>query len=339
MEYLIDIVGTCNLRCPSCPVGNFKQDNFISSARARGFMDFSYFEKLISKIISESKNDGVPPDIYLYNWGECLMHPHIIDFLHLLNKENLQFSISSNLNTEIDLKHIVKSNPKMFRVSVSGGFNQTYQKGHKNGDINIVISNLYKIKYLYDKFDIPTSGVNIFYHVYKDNCNDDLLKMYKLCEELELCFMPGYAYFMPIEKVLYHMMGSDKFTEQDKKTMDRMWISIEESAEIASSISNRSCKLQTTQVVINYDGSVPICCGTYDPTFIVENDYLNVERDDLMKKRLDYEFCTLCCDAGINNIAIYNPQMAWEEAVIKKQKLSGSKVLTRMFTFPKISLI
>ena len=28
MEMLIDIVGTCNLKCPSCPMGNSENNNY-----------------------------------------------------------------------------------------------------------------------------------------------------------------------------------------------------------------------------------------------------------------------------------------------------------------------
>src|SRR5262249_38854706 len=45
--FVIDIVGTCNLRCPTCPVGN-------SPERPKGFMDLALFERIIAKIRRES---------------------------------------------------------------------------------------------------------------------------------------------------------------------------------------------------------------------------------------------------------------------------------------------
>lgn len=336
MDYLIDVTGTCNLRCPSCPVGNFEKNEFIATPRPKGFMDFSYFSKLLEKIIEESKNDTAPPEISLYNWGESLIHPEIHKIMDLLNVKNISFNISSNLNSDIDLKLLIKARPKMFRVSLSGGFNSTYQKGHKGGDINLVISNLYKIKYLSEKMGVPTN-IHVFYHVYRDNCDDDLLKMFNICCDLDIPFIPGVAYFMPIEKIMYRLTNLEKFTAQDQKTMDRMWISIEESLEIAKRSSNKNCILQENQIVVNYDGAVPICCGVYDPAFFVANDYLQVARDELMEKRKNYEFCAKCIDYGINNVLVYNPQQLWDAAVVQKQKDAGVKILTRMFSHPALT--
>ena len=47
--YVIDVVGTCNLRCPSCPVGNMQEAN-----RATGFMDAELYEAILDKIAHES---------------------------------------------------------------------------------------------------------------------------------------------------------------------------------------------------------------------------------------------------------------------------------------------
>src|SRR4029077_12200269 len=45
--FVIDIVVACNLRCPTCPVGN-------SPERPKGFMDLALFERIIAKIRQDS---------------------------------------------------------------------------------------------------------------------------------------------------------------------------------------------------------------------------------------------------------------------------------------------
>jgi len=47
--YTIDIVGTCNLRCPTCPVGNSP-----AAERPKGFMPVDVFERILGKISRES---------------------------------------------------------------------------------------------------------------------------------------------------------------------------------------------------------------------------------------------------------------------------------------------
>lgn len=330
MEYLIDITGTCNLRCPSCPVGNFNNNQFIGTPRPKGFMEFSYFEKVIEKLIKESEADSTPAEVHLYNWGESLIHPEIYKFVDLLNSRKIPFHISSNLNNEIDLRPIIKAEPKTFRVSLSGGSNPVYQKGHKGGDINLVISNLYKIKHLSTKINTPIK-IHVAYHLYRDNVNADLMKIFNICKELDIPFLPSVAYFMPIEKVMYRLMRSDKFTPQDEETMSRMWVSIEESLDIANNSQDKSCTLQENQIVINHDGAVPICCGVYDPTFFITKDYLQIERGDLMEKRRNFEFCSMCTDYGIHNVLVYKPQHLWSATVLEKQKAAGLQLLTSPF--------
>jgi len=54
--YYIDIVGTCNLRCPSCPVGNYLPHDFMDLQRPKGFMKLALFEQILDKIKRENSD-------------------------------------------------------------------------------------------------------------------------------------------------------------------------------------------------------------------------------------------------------------------------------------------
>ena len=220
MHYLIDIVGTCNLRCPSCPVGNFKASDFLEKTRDKGFMDIELFRKIIDKIINESQRYGEDFSILLYNWGEAMLHPKIDEFANILQKLSIPFHMSSNLNTEAKFTQIVRA-AATFRISVSGYSNETYQKGHVAGDINLVISNMYRTRYEIDRCKSAIQ-VSVFYHVYKDNCDEKMINLARLSRDLGFQFGIGLAYFMPLEKVLAYTEKSPSFTENDRNTMDRM---------------------------------------------------------------------------------------------------------------------
>src|SRR3979411_1097275 len=61
--YFIDVVGSCNLRCPSCPGGNW------GPPAAKGTMDVDRFRRVIDKIVSwHDRSQHLWVD--LYNWGE-----------------------------------------------------------------------------------------------------------------------------------------------------------------------------------------------------------------------------------------------------------------------------
>jgi len=63
--FFIDVVGSCNLRCPSCAVGNMP-------AIPKGLMSLEYYEKILEKIKLERPNEKCFID--LYNWGEAVIH-------------------------------------------------------------------------------------------------------------------------------------------------------------------------------------------------------------------------------------------------------------------------
>ena len=45
--YNIDIAGTCNLGCVSCPVGNMPIGTVARGTRPRGFMPFELFSNIL----------------------------------------------------------------------------------------------------------------------------------------------------------------------------------------------------------------------------------------------------------------------------------------------------
>jgi len=148
------------------------------------------FKKIVDKIAAESITRMEPVEVYLYNWGEALIHPRIIDFVSLLSRQNIRFHISSNMNNEAPLKRIVRTAPSSFRISLSGFSQNTYSKGHVGGDSNLVISNMYRLRHAMDHCN-SNMPVEVYYHVYKDNCNDELIRMAELSESLVFYFHPG----------------------------------------------------------------------------------------------------------------------------------------------------
>jgi hypothetical protein len=68
--FFIDVVGTCNLRCPSCAVGN------APAQLAKGLMSVATFDKILSKIRAEYSDCG-RLFVDLYNWGEPGLHPDL----------------------------------------------------------------------------------------------------------------------------------------------------------------------------------------------------------------------------------------------------------------------
>ena len=71
-QYNVDVVGSCNLRCPACPVGNA-----WGGTRPKGHMKVAYFEEVVKKIARETPSRTTT--VALYDWGEPTIHPHLPD--------------------------------------------------------------------------------------------------------------------------------------------------------------------------------------------------------------------------------------------------------------------
>ena len=77
MEILIDVVGTCNLKCPTCPVGNSPQEG-----NARGAMPREKLEAILLKARAECTVESVA----LFNWTDPLIHPRLPELVETVKR-------------------------------------------------------------------------------------------------------------------------------------------------------------------------------------------------------------------------------------------------------------
>ncbi|WP_116115143.1 hypothetical protein [Austwickia chelonae] len=107
------------------------------------------------------------------------------------------------------------------------------------GDINLVFSNLYRIRHHLDALKKPTgrehrTRVQLLYHLYRDNCGDDLARMHALCQELDFELHPILAYLTPLERVARVLNDLGTMTPKDFAHPVRM-----------SSLDRTSCRFST----------------------------------------------------------------------------------------------
>lgn len=298
-------------------------------------MTLELFTSVVDKIIADNAALNRPFFIDLFNWAEPMLHPEFDEICRILAKRKVEFSISSNMNHEASFLEVVRT-AHGIRASVSGFSNEIYQRGHAGGDINLVISNLYRIRHLMDKVK-RTPYVSVLYHVYKDNCDEGMKQLQTLSESLGFKFIPVYAYFMGLEKYLSQREGSDVFSEHDRKTNERMIFSIDEAIEIAKYGYQSDCILRQEQTVVNHDGSVPVCCAVFDPVNFVSNDFLSLSPQDLLAKKMSAPICEKCMNNNIHNVAVYNPKAMFEEIAIARMTDRKQKYVTRFNDEPLVA--
>ena len=135
--FTIDIVGSCNLKCPSCAHGT------DTSMVPKGFMTLDDYKKIIKKIMEDV---DLVSHISLYSWGEPFLHPKLDMFINYAHEMGIATAVSTNLSTisSQQIEKIIKTSPDYLKISLSGYYPEVYNTTHTGGDINLVKSNLYK---------------------------------------------------------------------------------------------------------------------------------------------------------------------------------------------------
>ncbi|MDA9688792.1 radical SAM protein [Betaproteobacteria bacterium] len=311
--YTVDILGSCNLKCSSCP--HSIEDNNTP----RGSMRYETFRKVFDKILRETPELS---HISLYSWGEPLIHPKVVDFVNLIHSKNIAVALSSNLSLNMPerLEDLVMSRPDVLKVSVSGFNQEVYGSTHEGGDIRLVKSNLYLLRYLMDKHK-SSFLVDINYHLYRNNIGKDLQEFKSLANELGFVLSETYSLVMPLERVFNYLDGnSDKQTERLNKEL--LLVNIDEGIEASGGkgLPSRSCPYRENQINVNSDLSVPLCCLTFDrnKNSMVSNNYLEISFDEINKKKKKKEICLKCQSFGLQEYSMNSNRMEWELVANRK---------------------
>jgi tetratricopeptide (TPR) repeat protein len=288
--YVIEIAGTCNLRCPSCPVGNSPDAN-----RPKGFMDLDLFYRIVEKI----KRDRVAsnPRVWLFNWGEPLLHPKLPEMISALKKEGLYAMISTNLNTKKNLEEVIRSGPDEIKISLSGFSPETYSKTHVKGDIGLVKENMKLIRDFIDKHKVSTR-VWVGHHVYRHNMHEcDTIE--KMCESLNFGYVPVQAFYQPLEKMMDLIEKKTPASEADFLS-NFIVHPLDALASKRKTINNDlDCELRFNMTTINYDGSVALCCGVYDYRNMLGVNFTEASHDEIQALKYRHPLCKKCYDYGL----------------------------------------
>lgn len=283
--FVIDVVGTCNLRCPTCPVGNSPRDE-----RPIGFMSLDMFERIIAKIKREAP---VPfPSISLYNWGEPLLHPDLPAMIGLLRREGMRACLSSNLNIKRGLEDVIAANPDELKISLSGFSEATYGRTHVRGNIDLVKSNMRLLRDLRQKHQAGTR-IWVGHHLYRSNLHEaDSVR--KFCGELGFEYYPIQAYYMPLER-LSELIDGRPNPADSGIVADLLVSPIERHDRAAGSRSGRyDCELRFNQTVINHDGTVALCCSVYDRPNMLGVTFLGTPLSEIERLKYRHSFCNTC---------------------------------------------
>jgi MoaA/NifB/PqqE/SkfB family radical SAM enzyme len=309
--YTIDILGSCNLKCPSCP------HSIIETEVPKGSMTIETFKSVFDKIITDTPSIS---HISLYSWGEPFLHPHLDKIIDYVHEKNVAVALSSNLSIKFGdrIEKIIKSNPDYLKVSLSGFYPEAYNNTHAGGDINLVKRNLILIRNLLDKYK-STTLIDINYHLYKDNSGENIKQMEKFAEDLGFIISKTYALVMPLERVISHVEGNPDF--QTKQLETNLLVTIDEGIKASSKISlpKNTCPFRENQININSDLTVPVCCVVWErDKNVVAQNFLKTNLNEINLNKKQVKLCNKCMKLNLPEYNMGFNKMDWERYAKQK---------------------
>ena len=296
----VDIVGRCNLSCPSCPVGNMSGTPLQS-----GYMTPELLDQIVRKATSECN----VANFALYNWTEPFIHPKLPAMIRTVKAHQIGCDISTNLNLGKQIDAVVAANPDTIKISVSGFHQKNYGVTHRGGNIELVKENMKRLAYA-KTISNSTTRILVIFHRYIDNQSEEAA-MREFAAGLGFDFTTYWAYLMPIEKnlaFLGHTEGMPKLTDEDQALVDRLALPLSEALEVSRKSKLSRCKLRDSQMAINSQGKVMLCCSVFDQSRYTLADFLTTPLKDLQKKKHSHDMCTTCMGEGVHVLMTYGDQ-------------------------------
>ncbi len=260
--------------------------------------------ELLEEILNKASNECEIEYVGLVNWTEPLIHPRLPDLIAIA-QSHAPSTVSSNLNLEkIDFEAILRSEPALFRISLSG-FNQSvYSRTHQGGDIEVVKQNMRRLADAATRVETSTE-IEVFYHRYLGNLDDELLAKH-YCDELGFSFRPTWAYLMPIEKVLQYIDDPSQLSQQDRDVVKLLALPPEEAVIRASlAVQDSDCSLMEDQITLTSQGVVQLCCGIFDEEKYSICKFLERPLWEIQEMKRGKDICEQCMSHGIHSLALY----------------------------------
>jgi len=288
MELIIDVVGSCDLKCPSCPVGN--------SPHVKNNQGVMTPDKL-REILEKATREGTVDFVALYNWTEPLIHPRLPELVRTVKSFGIPCHLSSHLNTLKNEDELMAAEPDHFRISMSGFTQENYGITHRGGEVSKVLENLKRLADARTRTGAKTE-ICILYHRYLGNLDDEL-KLRKLASKLDIAINPVWAYLMPLEKMLafaYNDSSYSPMTEEDQGILKRLALPFDQAIEIAQRNRKQPCSLIDNQVVMNARGEVILCCTIYDQDKYKLGNFLDRPLKDITRDKHQQQNCKNLCE-------------------------------------------
>lgn len=307
----IDLTGSCNLRCPSCPVGS------IGQTQSNGAMDLELFKQIIVK----AKREHSISVIALHNWTEPFLHPELPAFIRFVKSQKLICALSTNLTIRRNIEEVIAAQPDFLRISLSGFYQESYGKTHVRGNIEHVKQNMRLLSKALANLQSNKTCVTVFYHKYRHNL-EEMHHMQNYATELGFEWEDIWAYYMSLEKVLQLVDGD--LDANERAFIEHFALPIDKAIDSAKAIQDHTrCSLLENQIVIDYQGNVNLCCAVYDTSKNRLGNFLDMDLKSLVQAKSNHPTCSTCTK---HNLHLYFTYYEIPELKTKYETLASANI-------------
>ncbi len=272
----IEPTNICNTRCQLCPTG------LGLEGRPKGKMDFEQYKKLIDQL----KRYLFGLDLSM--WGDPLIVPEIYDMIRYAHNNGIWTYLSSNLHAfkpgKGQAEALVRSGLDMITCSLHGATQETFEIYQPGKSFDETVAKVRHLIGTRDRLGSATPQVQLNFVVTRHNEHErEAFK--QLADELGAKAVFSTASmntrFLGTDKKLVSLgMAPDVLT---RKTRDHLqqWMPRDqehilepyrqmlETGQLDEDSFNGSklfdCAWPWRMSVINWDGAVSTCCGSFDP--------------------------------------------------------------------------
>lgn len=337
--YYVETLSECNLKCVMCGFGN--REIF---QRETGKMSLGLFKQIVDEIARRSPHALVAP----YHHCEPLLHTELPEMVQVIKNHNLRCEISTNLNYAERLEELLKAEPGSIDISVSGFYQNTYEKNHVGGDIEKVKRNMELLRNLMEKTKCYPQ-VTVQYHMYINNLGEDFDLMRKFVENLGFTFSANWSRSICTEMSLKYLreIGNSRYHGETLQWFDDMpklpkaynngikrMIHLPQDYLQGEweNIQTKECLMNHRIINIRWNGKISLCSWTFDDRSSL-GDYLTTPIERLWEERQKSPICHECLK---NNYVFYTNYFDMDHIdEIARGRVSPEIASDRRFFAPK----
>lgn len=246
---VFEIVGYCNGHCRWCPTGNGSMSAHPSRA-----IPPAEFEDTITDLLKKGLISPEEAMIYLYNWGEPMLHPALNDILGILHRHGIYFGLSTNGSKLVNLDPDNLTHLRELRFSLPGFSQSSHDRIH-GLNFNTVKEN---IEAYCCSVHRATSGaiLTMSYHVYQFNLGE-MGWAEQFCLDNGIQFKPHLARLVDYNQAKAYLDHSMSPALLRQVSRDMLMYSVDE--RVSNSPQDYRCP-QFDILTIDEYSNVILCC-------------------------------------------------------------------------------